>query len=105
MTTGKTIALTIQTLVSKVKSLLFNMLFRFGASQVSLVVNNPFPNAGDTRDIGLIPGSERSPVGERAWHPTPVFLPREFHGPRSLVGYSPWGRRVRHDQGINTFAF
>ena len=27
----------------------------------------------------------------RAWHPTPVFLPREFHGQRSLVGYSPWG--------------
>ena len=25
----------------------------------------------------------------RAWPPTPVFLPREFHGQRSLVGYSP----------------
>ena len=25
--------------------------------------------------------------------PTPVFLPREFHGLRSLVGYSPWGRK------------
>ena len=24
---------------------------------------------------------------------TPVFLPREFHGQRSLVGYSPWGHR------------
>ena len=23
--------------------------------------------------------------------PTPVFLPGEFHGHRSLVGYSPWG--------------
>ena len=22
---------------------------------------------------------------------TPVFLPGEFHGERSLVGYSPWG--------------
>jgi len=22
---------------------------------------------------------------------TPVFLPAEFHGRRSLVGYSPWG--------------
>ena len=27
---------------------------------------------------------------ERAWQPTPVFLPRESHGQRSLVGYSPW---------------
>ena len=23
--------------------------------------------------------------------PTPVFLPGESHGQRSLVGYSPWG--------------
>ena len=24
------------------------------------------------------------------WQPTPVFLPGESHGQRSLVGYSPW---------------
>ena len=24
---------------------------------------------------------------------TPVFLPRKFHGQRSLVGYSPWGSK------------
>ena len=29
----------------------------------------------------------------RAWTPTPVFLPGESHGQRSLVGYIPWGRR------------
>ena len=34
----------------------------------------------------------------RKWLPTPVFLPREFHGQRSLAGHSPWGhKRVRHD--------
>ena len=33
----------------------------------------------------------------RKWQPTPVFFPGEAHGERSLVGYSPWGRRVRHD--------
>ena len=27
---------------------------------------------------------------EREWQPTPVFLPRELHGQKSLVGYSPW---------------
>ena len=37
-------------------------------------------NAGDP---GSIPGSE----------PTPVFMPGKSHGPRSLVGYSPWGRK------------
>ena len=26
----------------------------------------------------------------RKWQPTPVFLPRESHGQRSLEGYSPW---------------
>ena len=25
--------------------------------------------------------------------PTPVFLPGEFHGQRSLEGYSPWGHK------------
>ena len=32
-------------------------------------------------------------VGEfwrRQWHPTPVLLPAESHGRRSLVGCSPW---------------
>ena len=28
----------------------------------------------------------------RKWQPSPVFLPGESHGQRSLVGYSPWGR-------------
>ena len=28
----------------------------------------------------------------RKWQPTPVFLPREFHGQRSLVGCHLWGR-------------
>ena len=27
----------------------------------------------------------------REWLPTPVFLPGEFHGKRSLTGYNPWG--------------
>ena len=27
----------------------------------------------------------------RKWQPTPVFLPGEFHGQRSLAVYSPWG--------------
>ena len=28
---------------------------------------------------------------ERAWQPTPVLLPGESHGQRSVEGYSPWG--------------
>ena len=29
----------------------------------------------------------------RKWQPTPVLLPGKSHGDRSLVGYSPWGRK------------
>ena len=32
----------------------------------------------------------------RKWQPTPVLLSGESPGQRSLVGYSPWGHRVRH---------
>ena len=32
----------------------------------------------------------------REWLPTPVFLPGEFHGRRSLASHSPWGsQRIR----------
>ena len=33
----------------------------------------------------------------RKWQPTPVFLPGEFQGRSSLVGFRLWGRRVGHD--------
>ena len=49
------------------------------------MVKNPFANVGDSKDMGLIPGSGRSPR-----IPTPGFLPVKSHGQRSLLGYSPW---------------
>ena len=33
-------------------------------------------------------------IWRRKWQPTPVLLPGNFHGCRSLVGYSSWGRKV-----------
>ena len=50
-------------------------------------------NARDTRDLGSIPGSGRSLGGGRTWQSTPIFLPGEFQGQRSLAGYSPRGHR------------
>ena len=29
----------------------------------------------------------------KKWQPTPIFVPGESHGQRSLAGYSPWGCR------------
>ena len=46
-------------------------------------------NAGDQ---GLIPWLGRS-AGKENGNPTPVFLPGEFHGQGSLVGYNLWGCR------------
>ena len=42
------------------------------------------------KTLSSIPGSGRSPQ-RRKWQPTPVFLPGEFSGQRSLAGYSPQG--------------
>ena len=54
------------------------------------VVKNLPASAGDIRDRGSVPGSRREGL-EGAQQPTPVFLPGEFHGQRSLVCYSPQG--------------
>ena len=53
------------------------------------MVKNLPANAGDIRDAGSIPCVRKS-HWRRAWQPIPVCLPRESHGQRSLVGYSPW---------------
>ena len=53
---------------------------------MALVVKNPLANAGDIRDVGSI--SELEDPWSRKWQHTPVFLPGESHGQRSLAGYS-----------------
>ena len=60
-------------------------------SQVALVERKLPASAGDIRDADFIPGSEDAV--RRKWQPTPVFLPGESHGQKSLAGYSLWGRK------------
>ena len=43
-------------------------------------------------DLGSIPGVGKIPW-RREWQPTPVFLPGEFNGQRSPVGYCPWNHK------------
>ena len=58
-----------------------------------------FPGGSDSKesacnvgDLVSIPELEKIPWrGE--WLPTPVFLPGEVHGQRSLAGYNPWDRK------------
>jgi len=59
----------------------------YGASQVALVVKNLPANAKHIRDLGVNPWVGMIPY-RRAWQPTPVFLPGESHGQRSLASYS-----------------
>ena len=122
MTTGKTIALTRQTFVSKVTSLLFIMLSRFimaflprskllliswlqlpsevilepkkmsvtvsivSPSKASQVVLQPACQCKKHKRPGFSPWVWKIPW-RRAWQPTPVFMPGESHGQRSLTGY------------------
>ena len=60
----------------------------------------PFPSPGDLPNPGIEAKSFVSPALAGGFFtntppgkPTPVFLPGKFHGQRSLVGYSPWGRK------------
>ena len=59
------------------------------------MVKNLPANKGDAGNSDLIPASGRSPgvPWGKKWQCTPVFLSRKFHGQRSLVGYSPRGRK------------
>ena len=60
---------------------------------MALAVENPPAKAEDLRDAGLILGSGRYPGGGHG-NPLEYSCPENPHGQRSLVGFSPWGRRV-----------
>ena len=59
-----------------------------GASQVALVVKNSPANVGDAKRNGFSPWVGRIPWSRELQH-TPVFLPGESHGQRSLVDERP----------------
>ena len=91
MTTGKTIDLTIWTYVSKVMALLFNMLYRF---VIGTSVKEPACQCRRCKRHGFDPWVRKIPWVQkipwrRAWQSTPVFLPGESYGQKSLTGYSP----------------
>ena len=99
MTTGKTIALTRPTFVSKLMSLLFNTLSKFvitflPRSKCLLISWLQLPSV-----VILEPKKIRKSVTVSIVFPSichevmgPVLLPGKSHGRRSLVGCSLWGR-------------
>ena len=69
----------------KIRLILKSCTIWHRASQVAIMVKNLPANAGDIGDTGSTPES----TWRKKWQPTPVFLPGESRGQRSLVGYSP----------------
>ena len=61
----------------------------YNSFPVGLVVKSPPANAGDMRP-GSAPWVGKIPW-RTAWQSSPVFLPGESHGQRSLAGYNSWG--------------
>ena len=56
----------------------------YWAALVAWMAKNQWGRPGFDPWVGKIPWRRES-------LPTPVFWPGEFHGQRSLTGYSPWG--------------
>ena len=91
---GELITLVFITLVPTVRKM-FIKLFSF----VFLFINNYAYFGGSlvAQMVKSLPAVQETHVQSLGWEdplgrqPTPVFLPGEFHGWRSLTGYSPWG--------------
>ena len=71
-------------------NLIYEWIYEYIAKPDGSVGKESACSAEDTGDMGSIPGSERPP-GEGKWQPTPVFLPENSRGQRSLAGYIPKG--------------
>ena len=62
------------------------------------MVKNLTANVGGLKRCGFDPWVGEIPW-RREWQPTPVFLPGESHGQKSLVGYGAIGlQSIRHKQ-------
>ena len=70
----------------------------YGCSTIGHQTLRIFPVGSDIKNLPACRTSRFDPwVGKipwrRKWESTPVFLPAELHGQRSLVGYSPQGHK------------
>ena len=79
------------------------VLDSFDSSKTGLSGKEP---ACQRRRCGFDPWVRKIPW-RREWQPTPVFLPGECHGQRSLVGCISWGREeldMTQHAGIRAYA-
>jgi hypothetical protein len=77
--------------IKKQKQQILYNLFEI-IQQGGTVIKNLPANAGVAGDAGSFPGLGRS-LWSRKWQLTPVSLPGNSYGQRSLVAYSSWGHK------------
>jgi len=65
------------------------LIYIYFLSSASLLVQT-VKNLPEKQETQVLPWVGKI-FWRREWQSTPVFSPGEFHGQRSLVGYSPWG--------------
>ena len=71
----------------RISDILAKLYFETPSCMAQIVKNLPAMQVTQVGSLG-----QEDPL-EREWKPTPVFLPGEFYGPRSLAGLSPWGHK------------
>ena len=72
------------------------MIEEGGGKKAASLVAQTVKICPQCRKPGIDPCVRKIPW-KREWQPTPVFLPEESHGQKSLAGLTSWGRRVRQD--------
>ena len=89
-------------LVSMMTVFYFKIMIPFslrGSPGGSVVKNLPVNQEMWVRSLG------QKISWRRKWQSNPVLLPGKYYGKRSLAGYSPCGRRVRHDLALRGLLF
>ena len=81
----------LNSLISSNSFLVASLEFSMYNIRVSLVAQK-LKHLPAIRETGFHPWVGKIPWRKK-WQPTPVLLPGKSHGWRSLVGYSPWGRK------------
>ena len=81
------------------------LVFRFSIlKEVVLILVLGFPGASGVKNPPAMSSIRKIPW-RRKCQRTLVFLPREFHGQRSLAGHSPWGRDLETKQQATTHSY
>ena len=88
-------SLAISNFLEEISSLFHSIVFLF---LCILHWRRDFPIAQMIKNLPVVQETWVQSLGwedplERKWQSTPVFLPGESHGQRSLAGYSPWGHK------------